>query len=242
MDEFADGNAILRYLQAKEKENPSIVNFAENYPVTCAEKIGGSVLIKGSSDHDWVYIYGGSEEELESIDCMLGADDRYFAAIESWMIPFLSDGKRVKWVLSAMRLILPEDVVLPEPAHEISELTPGDAAFVYENSGYKEYLSVEYVHERIKNGMNSCIREAGRPVGWAITQDDGAIGFLHVLPECRRKGYARDVTVDLINKARAKGKIPFAHIEEDNSRSMNLATGLGFKEDRIVNWFELYYG
>ena len=51
--------------------------------------------------------------------------------------------------------------------------------------------------------------------------------------------YARDVMLDLINKVREKNKIPFVHIEEESDKSMRLAMGLGFKRDKMVNWFEI---
>jgi len=53
---------------------------------------------------------------------------------------------------------------------------------------------------RITNGESSCIQESDKLIAWAITQDDGDIGFLHVLPEHRKMGYGRIVTMDLINK------------------------------------------
>jgi len=36
-----------------------------------------------------------------------------------------------------------------------------------------------------------------------------------------------------------KGKLPFVHIEEKNEKSMKSAVSLGFKKDRVVNWFEI---
>ena len=121
----------------------------------------------------------------------------------------------------------------------MSELVINDARFIYENSEYKDVISIEYIIDRITNGLSSCIRYMDKPIAWGITQDDGAIGFLHVLPEYRRMGYAWDVMVDLIKKVRNENKIPFVHIEEENEKSMRLAAGLGFKKDKVVCWFEV---
>lgn len=138
-----------------------------------------------------------------------------------------------------MKLILNNEIHLAEPEHSMLELTINDAGFIYENSEYKDVISIQYIIDRIINGLSSCIRCMDKPIAWGITQDDGAIGFLHVLPEYRRMGYARDVIVDLIRKVRNKNKIPFVHIEEENERSMRLAVGLGFKKDKVVSWFEV---
>jgi Acetyltransferases len=232
-------NEILNFLEKNKADNINMINFIENYPISYMEKIGQSVLIKGISDRNWVYISSKSAEELEIIKGKLDKGDRNFAIVEDWMIPILIRGFKIKWKLSTMKLVLEDNMILSVPNHAISDLKAVDAAFIYESSDYKEYLSIEYIKERIMNGKSSCIRILDKPIAWAITQDDGAIGFLHVLPEYRRQGYASDVTVDIINKVRDKGGIPFVHIEEDNEKSMGLALGMGFKKDKRVNWFEL---
>ena len=77
------------------------------------------------------------------------------------------------------------------------------------------------------------------PLAWAMTHDDSAIGFLHVLEAYRRQGFAYELTVYLIHQLRQQGKIPFVHIEETNLKSIHLAMKLGFRKDRRVHWFEI---
>jgi 8-oxo-dGTP diphosphatase len=72
-----------------------------------------------------------------------------------------------------------------------------------------------------------------------MTQDDGSIGLLHVLEQHRKKGYAYDLTVYLVERIRAAGRIPFVHIEETNTKSMALALKLGFRKDRRLRWFKI---
>jgi len=222
-----------------ETNNINMINFIENYPIYYMERIGDSVIAKGTSDKNWIYISSKSKEELKIIKSVLNRDDKNFAVIEDWMIPVLTEDCNVKWKLPSMKLILPKDVCIGEPIIITSQLTTKDAEFLYNNSHYQDIISIDYICERITNGLNSCIRVADKLVAWAITQDDGAIGFLHVLPECRKKGYARCVTLDLISKVRGINKIPFVHIEESNEDSMKVAMGLGFKRHKVVSWFEI---
>jgi 8-oxo-dGTP diphosphatase len=63
------------------------------------------------------------------------------------------------------------------------------------------------------------------------------MGFLNVLEEYRRKGYAQAVSYSMINQLRIKREIPFVHIEESNIKSMKLTLKMGFLKDRIINWF-----
>ncbi len=233
-------NKIIEYLKKDEINNINIINFMENYPIYYTEKVGDSVIIKGTSDRNWIYISCKSKEELTIIRSKLDYNDKQsFAIIEEWMSPILIKDSKIKWKLSTMRLILSNSTSIHKPKHSASKLTINDAEFIYENSDYKDFISIEYISERITNGVSSCIRYGDKPIAWAITQDDGAIGFLHVLPEYRNRGHAKDVIIDLIKKVRDENKIPFAHIEEKNERSMRLALGLGFKKDKVVNWFEI---
>lgn len=232
-------NNILDFLKENEIENLNIINFIENYPIHFIERVGNSILVKGTSDRNWVYISSNSEEELEIIKNRLDINDKNFAIIEDWMIPIITKGTKIKWKMATMRLILPSEIQIFEPKNKVEDLKINDAEFIYDNSHYKDYISIPYIIDRITNGESSCIRYRNNPIGWAVTQDDGALGFLHVLPEYRKNGYARDIMVDLIKKVRAKSKIPFVHIEESNEKSMNLALSLGFTKDKVVNWFEL---
>jgi len=232
-------NEALNILKNDKFNNINVTNFIENYPINYIEKICDSLVIKGISDRPWVYIVSKSENELKFIKKSLNDKDKNFAIIENWMIRVLTSGKKIKWILSAYRLFLPQEIILPAPLYTISALKDADCSFIYESSDYKDFLSIEYVKERVTNGISSCIRIDNTPIAWGMTQDDGAIGFLHVLPRYRRKGYGREIVLDLIQKVRKQGRLPFVHIEENNEKSMNLSLSLGFKKDKIVNWFEI---
>lgn len=227
---------VIELLSKEKVGNINIINFLSNYHVDVIEKVGQSIMVKGTSDKKWVYISSKLEEELKRLKEKLTKDDKNFAAIEDWMIPILTEGKKLRWSLSTMKLILLDKV---ESKFTISELTISDAEFIYENSDYKDVISIEYIMDRIENGINSCIRYENTPVAWAITQDDGAIGFLHVLPQHRRKGYAKSIIIDLSKKVQKENKIPFVHIEESNENSMMLALDLGFEKYKRVSWFEI---
>ncbi|MBU3183625.1 hypothetical protein [Clostridium estertheticum] len=58
-------NKILEFLIKNKIDNINIINFIENYPICHLEQIGDSVIVKGTSDRNWVYISSKSEEELK---------------------------------------------------------------------------------------------------------------------------------------------------------------------------------
>lgn len=196
--------------------------------------------MRGDSDHRWVYISTPDEQELSKMLSLLRKDDRYFAVVEDWMLPLLTEGKTILWQMSTMKLLLPDHVKFKgTPDSRIASLSFGDAQYVYENSLYQGIISPDYVRRRIKNGPSAGIRQSGKLVGWGMTHDDLALGLLHVLDDYRRRGYASALTAFLIRLIRNQGKTPFAHIEETNLKSMSLAVKSGFQKDRNVHWFEV---
>lgn len=232
-------DTIVSFLKQDEIKNMNMIYFLENNRIHSLERIGNSVLLRGESDQRWVYISSPDEQELHAVMKKLTKDDRYFAVIEDWMLPVLTNNKTLVWQLSTMKLVLPDHVTFPPSRTPIVPLSVDDTQYLYEHSTYQHVTSAEYIRARIQKGLSAGIQELGQFVAWAMTHDDSAIGFLHVLDAYRRKGYAYDLTVYLIHKLRAQGRIPFVHIEETNIKSMNLAIKLGFRRDRRVHWLEI---
>lgn len=240
--------------------NANIINFMGDYPIHSVSIAGESVMIKGRSDRDWIYISSTNENEFRILTAELTGNDTCFAIIEDWMLPHLTENRRELWRLSCLRLYLPDSAVVPaadaaaiadegataetaahadNDAPPVVELVPDDAAFIFANYGYAAYTTEAFIAERIKKGPSFGIREDGRLVAWIMTQDDGAMGLLTVLPSYRRHGYGDRITSALIRQLRASGKLPFVLIEEQNHKSMSLALKAGFVPDRRIHWFEL---
>ena len=136
-------NKIIDFLIKKEIDNANIINFMENYPIQYIEKVGDSVIVKGTSDRNWVYISSKSEEELKIIKSRLDYKVKNFAIIEDWMIPTLTKDTKVNWKLSTMKLSLYNEISIAELKHIVSKLTVNDTDFIYENSVYKDFISIK---------------------------------------------------------------------------------------------------
>lgn len=230
----------ISFLKEDEIKNINMLNFMEGYPVRSIERIGDSVLMRGESDCVWVYISSPNQRDLEGVLPRLTENDRTFAAIEEWMLPALTGGRKLSWELAMTRLVLPKDVAFSKkPSHHIVPLSPQDADYIFEHSIYQNVTRPEFIRGRIQGGPSGGVYESGKLAAWLMTQDDGSIGLLHVLEQHRRKGYAYDLTVYLVERIRAAERIPFLHIEDTNAGSMNLALKLGFRKDRRLRWFKI---
>ena len=232
-------NAALQILEKDKPNNISVINFIKDNTIYSVDIIGKSVLVKGESDRKWVYISSKDENELSIIKSKLSSEDENFASIDDWMFPILTEGKELAWDLSMIQFYLPDDVQISSPEYKTVPLTDSDAQNVYDNSEYKEYISIEYVTDCIQKGISVGISENGKLVSWSITQDDGAIGFLHTLNDYRRKGYGYNITLSMIEQVRNSGGLPFANVLQTNKRSINLLLKLGFKESKEIHWFQV---
>ncbi|MDP4182136.1 MAG: GNAT family N-acetyltransferase, partial [Bacillota bacterium] len=200
---------------------------------------GRSVLVRGKSDEDWIYISSKSCEEFIQLLEGLDEEDKCFAAIEEWMLPYIINGKEISSHLTSIRLVYDKNALLPLVKTNVVKLSNAYAQYVFDKSMYKEYISVEYIEERINRGIGLGIKEDGKLIAWAITHDDGAVGFLNVLEEFREKGYGMRITAVMIKQLLELGELPFVHIEEENTKSMSLALKAGFKKDRRAHWIKL---
>ena len=233
-------NDLISFLKEDEIKNINLLNFMEAYPVVSLERVGDSVLMRGKSDCLWTYLSSPNEKDLEGVLARLTPDDRTFAAIEDWMLPALTRGRKLSWHLSMIRLILPEEHALPKkPLPHIAPLSPDEGDYIYRHSLYQRLTNPDYIRGCIRQGPSAGIRESGELVAWLMTQDDGSLGVLHVLDGHRGKGYAYDLTVHLAERIRATGRIPFVHVEETNAKSMSLALKVGFRQDRRLHWLKI---
>ena len=233
-------DSIVSFLEQDKIKNLNILGFIKNYGFTSIDKIGDSVILRGKSDENWVYVSVGNKNRISELVKNFTDQDRFFAAVEDDILPFLSFSKKPVWKLSALKLVLPDHVKLPESlCYEIIPLTLKDIPFIYNNSVYKELLSENYIMERIEKGLSAGIYQSGRLAAWIMTHDDSALGFLHVLDEYRQKGMGYELALYLIKETVKQGQIPFVHIEETNLKSLKLAEKIGFEKDRKIHWLEL---
>lgn len=229
----------LAALQKDKVKNINMINFIRNNSVYTFDTVGDSVLIRGRSDEDWVYISSSSEEEFSQIIQDLDEEDKCFAVLEDWMLPHIVKDKKIQSKLTSVKLVYEDSQPLPPIRFPIVDLSISDTRYVYNNSQYKKYLSVDYLDARIDRGIAVGICDDWKLAAWCMTHDDGAIGCLNVLEEHRRKGYGTDVFVEMVNRLLRLGEVPFVHIEEENERSMNLAIKAGFKKDRRLHWIKI---
>ena len=232
-------DSVKYFLNKDRIKNSNIINFMINNTILYYKKKYNTILLIGKTDCRWVYISSSNETEYSEILDSLDTGEKYFAAVEDWMLPLIERNRTIKWQLSTMKYYLPDNVTIncslknnPQP------LKQKETQYIFDNSKYQNYINRDYISNLIETGYSSGIYKDDKLVAWAMTHDDGAIGFIHVIEEYRRQGLAKEVVKHIILQLRRKKILSFMHIEEDNIKSTNMALKLGFIKDRIITWLE----
>ncbi|HPT02782.1 MAG TPA: GNAT family N-acetyltransferase [Bacteroidales bacterium] len=232
-DDFVD------ILKKDPVRNIAALGFFGNYCVKDAFRIGDTVLLLGKSDHLWAYISGTCKSELEELLKKFPVKTKYFASVEEWMKPVIAGESEIAWEMETSRFVLPESVKMDPPSDKTFRLDTSFVGHIFSNSDYSAFTSEEYIAERIERGFSAGILEGGTLAAWGLTHDDDSLGFLHVLPQFRGKGYARDITLAMVSQKRKEHKPAFLNIVTGNDKALKLVTGFGFEFDRKISWLKL---
>jgi len=226
-------------LKRDSTTNMSMLGFFAKRNPTRTLRVGDSIMAQGRSDEEWWYLSCKKPEDFDWFLDQTGKDDRFLAAIDDSILDKVKSRFTCRWTLSCIRLYLPDNAVVPESPLPISLLSAADAEHIYINSNYQQYSSADYIREQINQGVGSAYYDGTTLAGWVLTHDDGAMGMLHVLTSYRRKGIARALVSNLVNKIRETGLTPFTYVEPSNAASMNLVKNLGFVPDRRIHWVNI---
>jgi GNAT superfamily N-acetyltransferase len=143
-------------------------------------------------------------------------------------------GRRV-WYNHCYLYVLKPGRLVVDRTHRVSRLRPADATVIARSWPYGR--SPDHILRRIRGGPGCCIRRNGAVAAWALTHDDGSMGFLHVLEEYRGQGMARALTTTLAERLLRLGVKPFMYIITTNKASIRLTAGMGFSRAGRFSWF-----
>lgn len=234
-----DLEKIVLRLKRDRIANLSAIGFVENNPISEVVEAGRSLLIKGTSDVEWVYLICDGIKQFRMLLEKAGGSNDNFASVEDHLVPVITENRKPELILTAMRLYLPDETEVPGNRIAVVPLPAIHAEFVIAQSNYKQFLTRAYLEDRLKRSFSAAVFVEGKLAAWGLTHDDGALGVLHVPEEYRGKGYGKEILISLIHQSRKLGKLPFVQIEEKNFAATSLAERLGFVKDRRVNWIKL---
>jgi 8-oxo-dGTP diphosphatase len=230
---------LKELLYTDSNRNIATIGFFKNYPILDFFIENNSALIYGTSNHLWTHIISSSEKELESLLEKHHTKTSFYYSVEDWMIPLILKYGKEDWRMTTHRYVLDNGIPIDPPKTKIIKLNASHASIIYENSDYKEFISIDYTKQRISKDISAGIMINNELIAWGFTHDDGALGFLHVLESHRRMGFGKEILLGLGQMRKNEKKPIFGNIIPENKASINLVSKLSFKFDRKVSWISL---
>ncbi len=176
----------------------------------------------------WTYLFTEKTESArEYLSSLEPGKEHRFAALASRYIEFLKCGRKTLWEQHCIRFFLDRKNFQNIQKHKTEPLRAEHADLVARHWENKD--SKPYVLERIIHGPTVAVYENGEPVSWALTHEDGQMGFMYTMETCRGKGYARTITSAMSKIIFEQGEIPFLHVLKKNYPAAELVTRSGFQ-------------
>ena len=120
-----------------------------------------------------------------------------------------------------------EDILLSDvQGVKFRDLDESDIPFVKEHYDAPAAAQPGVIEGCIADGMIGAEGEEGL-YGFIGIHKEGAIGFLYVLPEYRKRGIAMELEKRMIRKQLDRGLLPYCHVQAHNTASLNLQKKIG---------------
>lgn len=227
----------IQKLKKNHNKNINIINFSKTYPLTRFDFVNDSIVLTGTSDNSWTYISLDNENDMDWVIKKLREENKHIVIFDKSVLDYYESNYEIEWKLSCEKYVYESDRILK--LEDVYELTEDDAYYIQENNSYNSFTDIEYIKFRIQNGIGIGIKKHNKLVAWVLTHDDGAIGFMHVLEDYRNKGYALQLTNEIVRRLLSVDDLPFVHIEKNNEKSIKLAEKSGFKYVGDIHWIKI---
>ncbi|HEY8444271.1 MAG TPA: GNAT family N-acetyltransferase [Clostridia bacterium] len=227
-----DKKTALKYLNKNRMLNIDMIDSVES---------NESEVIYAGDNGVLLYVYAGdsylisADYDVEKILVCAKPDADVFLAHQDFYIPLIKEQFGLKSEMRCYTAVYTK----PNPPEykidcEIRQLTLDYLDIVA--ATYSHVNNREYLERRIKDNYMFGAFSGGELMGYIGIHDEGAMGMLEVLPEHRRKGIGYALEAYLIGDLLKKGRVPYAHIIEDNFASLSLQKKLGMDiiEDKVT--------
>jgi ribosomal protein S18 acetylase RimI-like enzyme len=227
----------IAFLEAHVPRSLHLLGLIRENEARLVESCPGGVLVKPRTFYSLFAVTPDAAESL--LDAVSWDGPVGFSAVPAELADIVAARGTVAWRGRFWFYYLPEAVHTAPPPQTVQPLRPEDAKIVHEYWPYGEPGNLQYVLERIDRGITAGLRLDGTLVAWGLTHSSGAMGFLHVLDEHRRRGYAQAVTAHLVAEIRRRGRTPFVYIDVSNTASVGLAERFGMVQVEQAEWMML---
>lgn len=237
---------IYEFLNKNKIINLNLIGFLENVPdaevyVDNETLPTGVVARKGYFSS----LYTENDAFLNEVLDTLYKDGFYgFRAVYRPIAEKIRSRFLVNWEsLNALYYLKAKGVDLSQIKNPVKPINIKDAEIINHYYTYKDEASLDKIKDDIENRPSSAIYVDGDIASWVLLHNDNSMGIMYTKEEYRGRGYAEEVTIDLVNKILKSGHVPFLTIVDGNNMSPGLANKCGFIHEGVyTDWFGIISG
>ena len=196
------------------------------------------VLVKGEGGY---YLYAQTMTFVDKVlEEFCTSGQHVFSGVKREIANYIQSKYKVNWSNPCDIYYYPhQEVDTSDVQSKVRTIPIEEAAMIDSFYEYGGEGSLEGIKENLEKRPSSGVYVEGELVCWVMVHEDDSMGVMYTKEEHRRKGYAMDVTLDLINQLLQMKKIPYVQIVESNGMSPGLAKKCGFVKDGKCTWFEI---
>lgn len=230
-------SAVMNYLKSKGILALNLLGAIEHTPelVLYVDNEVSPTGVVGDEDY-FKYVVADNVTFMDDyMESFCQKDGYYgFTGIEKRLADYvLTKDVKQHWQNDCYLYYLPEDYVLADTDPRITSLTLDNAEEVNAYYEYKGDHSLGQIQDDIKNRPSSCLSIDGELASWVIVHRDDTMGIMYTKEKYRQQHLAYLVSLDLMHKVRAIGKLPYVQILTKNTASQGLASKAGLKKQRM---------
>lgn len=237
---------IYEFLNKNKIINLNLIGFLENVPdaEVYVDNETNPTGVVARKDY-FSSLYTENDDFLKEVLDTLYKDGFYgFRAVYRPIAEKIRSRFFVDWEsLNALYYLQAKEVDLSLIKNPVRSIDIKDAETINHYYTYKDDTSLERIKDDIENRPSSAIYVDGDIASWVLIHNDNSMGIMYTKEEYRGRGYAVDVTLDLVNKILKSGRTPFLTIVDGNKMSPGLAKKCGFIHEGVfTDWFGIISG
>lgn len=183
------------------------------------------VLIKEQKSNAYMVSVDNFEKGQGLINSILKCD--LIVAHQEFMVDYISKRFKLTEKLECVQVVyMNKTKIHVKEELELRQLDMNQMEVILE---HYDKLSNNEIEDLLKNGNLFGGYRNGTLIGFVGTHLEGSIGLLKVFPPYRRLGYGATLESHMVNKILEDGLVPFAQVEIENKKSIDLQKKLRFK-------------
>lgn len=184
------------------------------------------------------YLYTRNMPFVDAVLAQFDDEEFCFSGVKREIVEYMRNNYHITWESPCDVYYYPySEITLSDVSSEVVTIPVQEASHINEYYTFKSESSLGEIEQNLRMRPSAGIYQDGQLVCWVMVHEDDSMGIMYTMEGYRRRGYAADVTLVLMDQLLKKGRTPYVQIIESNTMSPGLAIQCGFVKAGKCSWF-----